>query len=526
MNMKKRGCIVLGIIAIAVISILVVGARIGANYTLQHFDRNEVCSRRLSMYYREAGQIALGMEEGIYTQESANEYLDKITDDMELIEQRFQKPTNKIVEVSIIEEPLANGMYVGGNKVYCTEEEIQDNTYRVALVRACYNLTEPAMMHGLEGYVFGEEPDRDNLREYYSKTEDISVLSLFGARFYEGWNTDEEIRIAKDTATSLVSYLVEQGKEEFILSQAVTAEKNEWLKSIGVERIYENPYEFADNLIDFSKSKEYSLIMYSDEANYYLTSIDSLSTTQAVEEFIYKDYEGRKYILDYLEENAPNNFQYIQTDVKPEYFISSTEPIFGGITVTSGKITLWFPFAHLHEYVHVITGLSAGAHKLWMNEGLAEYLSRIIYPNNYPVQVDFEGITPDNLPDSPEFYRIGMQYYKDQGGKFPPEEIDRRLYMDAIVYGSALESKVDESVAAGSIARIYGVNDFDKEGGNELTYKQAASFTAYLIDEFSLDTYLDYYIGARRGESFEEVFGITYEDAKEDWIEYFQRGLD
>ena len=474
------------------------------------------------MYYGETEQIDLGMEEAIYDEEIANEYLKKIANDIKTLEKKFEKPLNQPIKVYIIQKSLDTGMYIGEDAIYCTAEDIESNRYRLGLVRACYNLTEPAIIHGLVGYIFEEEVDLHKQSEYYDTAEDLSMLGLFGGRFYEEWNTEEELQIAKETATALVSYFIEQDRAELILSGEIGLnEKREWLKSIGVNRTYENQYEFEFNTFIYSKSGKYSLIINSDEASYYMNKVKYLSTVKEVEVFLDKDAKGRVYLLNYLEQNAPNNFKFINKDVKPEYYFLTASG-FRGDTAGGSKINLGAPVHHLHEYTHTLTGISFGVDKLWMQEGIAEYLSRAIYPDNYMIQLEFEGITADHLPEESDYYANMMAYYKAHGGAFLPEVIDTKLYVDACAYAS-FNSVEKLPSDRSTVGKQYSVASRHQGGGNELSYNQASSFTGYLIDQFSLDTYLGYCIGDQTTKTFEEVFGITYEEAKEAWLNKLNR---
>lgn len=346
MNMRKKQVdIVIGIVVVIIVLVncMLLIRKDNISYSLQAFERNEICNRRLNIYYGEIGQIGIGMEEAIYNQEKANEYLKKIANDIRTLEKKFEKSLNQPIKVYIIQTPLDSGMYIGGDAIYCTAEDIESDRYRLGLVRACYNLTEPAIIHGLVGYIFEEEVDLHKLSEYYDTAEDLSMLGLFGGRFYEEWNTEEELQIAKETATALVSYFIEQDREELILSGKIGLnEKKEWLKSIGVNRTYENKHEFEFNTFIYSKYGRYSLIINSDEASYYMNKVKYLSTVKEVEVFLDKDAKGRAYLLNYLEKNAPNNFKFINKAVKPEYYFltasGSRANIGGGWKINLGAL--------------------------------------------------------------------------------------------------------------------------------------------------------------------------------------------
>ena len=51
--------------------------------------------------------------------------------------------------------------------------------------------------------------------------------------------------------------------------------------------------------------------------------------------------------------------------------------------------------------------------------------------------------------------------------------------------------------------------------GNELTEYQSFSFTAHLIDQHGLATFLRF---CEENLPFEQAFGVPYEAAREDWL--------
>jgi len=492
------------------------------NYELQKFDRTEICNRRLTMYYGELDFIAIGIQESIYNEQLALEIPKKIVKDIKVIEDKFQKITNKPIQVHIIGASLNNNLnFIGGNVVYCTLDEFQSGAYREALVRACYNLTEPAIIIGLTEVIFGEPKDDENLISYYNNTEDMSILGLFGGRFYEGWNTPDEIQIAKDTATSLIKYLVENNGSDYVLSQEIASDnKREWLNSLGIKREYQNDYEGEFDHLTYSDSHKYSLIIKSMDASYNMVPLELVENASELENFLHKDFEGRKYILNYLKEEAPINFNFIYAKVKPDYYFSSSQTTNGSISMPGGRIVLGLnPAAHLHEFTHIITNLSNSNGKYWMQEGFAEYLSIVAYPDNYIVEVDFEGLKSDNLPESPEYWKVAAEYYKNHDGSFDKENINRRLYIDAYAYAT-LETEGTWRMGYKPISEIYKTAVGSTPEGNEISYIQACSFSAYLIENYTLEKYLGFYIGEEKNLKFVDVFGITYDEAKEKWLTY------
>jgi len=64
------------------------------------------------------------------------------------------------------------------------------------------------------------------------------------------------------------------------------------------------------------------------------------------------------------------------------------------------------------------------------------------------------------------------------------------------------------------VATNFGPNEQSKYYGLDLSYTEAMSFTAYLIDLKGLDGLFDFMASDK---SYEEFFGKTYYELEEDW---------
>lgn len=494
-------------------------------YELTTFDKNDIWSMKLEMYQKTEGSITLNMQESIFDEGQANNALKVMKNDLKSIE-KFNKLINEKIEVYIIDKVFFdNSIYVGGNKIYCTYDSFENNEYREQLVKAAYSLTEPAIIHGLTGYIFEKNVDIESLKNYYSKSDDISILGLFGARFYEEWNSEDDLKIAKDTATSLVKYCAENNKKDLVISQNIDNDlRQQWLNSLGISGSYENEYDLDFNVFTFDKSNQYSLIVDSDKATYNMFSFEYLDDSKDVEKFIYRDIQGRKEIIEYLENNAPENFKNIQVETKPVYSYREDIGNARGTYYKNGSITLYDNTSinpHLHEYVHLLCNVNDNR---WMAEGLAENLSISIYKDNYTLE---DWAIDVGNSDSESYVGIAEDYYLNHGGDITYGKWDGRLLLDARAYAAKKYYSDKGKLEVNSLnLPIYEIYDLSSDSfeGYELSYYEAASFAAYLIDKYSLDTYLSYYIGDLKNGTFEEAFGMSYSKAKEEWISYI--GMD
>lgn len=501
-------------------------------YSLEKFDRDEICNRRLSMYYGISDKVGIGISKSLYTEELAEEIEKTLNEDIKVIKDKFLELSSEGIEVYIIDNPLINkgySVYTGGNRIYCTVDDIRNKTYQTSLVRASYNLTEPALIHGLTKYIFGETTDTDKLCSYYNEIDDISILGLSGSRFYDLWNSKDEIEIAVDTAAALVSYIDQSYSKEVIMTRFYdTSIKTEWLKSIGVNKSFENKNEIKQGYYTYTSNKEYPLIIKSPEVTYYMVPMEYLKNASDIELFLCKDKKGRECIYQYLEENVPTYLKDINKDKDLEYLFTQSKDAFSQV-LPNGKIILTIPPFHLHEYAHTIALTSSFSHatKQWMREGIAEYLRYIISPNDYEMELmisDMEELNLIESPDLKEMWKDIWKYYKMYGGNNKLDIDNRKLYVDALAYGSFDSEIVFERSSFRPISQMYNIADEVDSLGNELNYKQACSFASYLIEEYSLKSYFDcYYIDDDTDKSFMEAFGVSYEEAKNNWLAYLER---
>lgn len=489
-------------------------------FSKQTFTRNSNYERTFHMLYGETKDVSIGFLENLFNEEEIGLKAKIVIEDVKKLEQVYSNDhySDKL-SIYILDSTIYDEPYVVGRNVFCSKDDFESGVYKEALTQGYFNLEDKSLSIGLAGYCFDEKFDNEVLIDYYSNEDDISVLGLFGGRFYDGFNTNVEIEIARKTTLSLTDYIIMKYGFDTLLNGFDAQLKQEWLDSLGIKREYDYPYEGKFTNFHFSKSSEYPLIVKTDQVTYYFQPIESvLNESQEIEYFIHKDIDGRKYILNFLKEHM-EDYRLINNSQIDCYVLSGTNEKNGGDTL-GNKITLYGRISpHLHEATHVFVRESLNAS--WKYEGMAEYINLIVYPYSYYKETLTKEYLENGTKNQSQVVKEAFEYYFNQGGRVTSTDgIDMRLYVDSIAYASLhTNSKIDQfNTLTTPINEVYGLKT--NMEGNELTYFQANSFLAYLADFYSIEDVIKFYT---TDLNIEDVFQKTYAELKAEWIAYLER---
>ena len=67
-------------------------------YSLEKFDRDEICNRRLNMYYGVSDKVGIGISKSLYTEELAEEIEKTLNEDIKVIKDKFLELSSKGIE--------------------------------------------------------------------------------------------------------------------------------------------------------------------------------------------------------------------------------------------------------------------------------------------------------------------------------------------------------------------------------------------------------------------------------------------
>ena len=195
-------------------------------------------------------------------------------------------------------------------------------------------------------------------------------------------------------------------------------------------------------------------------------------------------------ITYHIENKGARSFTSINTD--------------GKIEITLNNLTLR---TLEHELMHGFFVDYTDLNKYWIEEGFCEYVAYILYPDNKLV----EGISKMSVDD---LYEDGDFKRYLQSKNYDDNDIVR-LYFDYVVNRLYQGKDVsDYPKLKEKVATNFGPNEQSKYYGLELSYTEAMSFTAYLIDLNGLDGLFDFMSSEK---SYEEFYGKSYYILEKEW---------
>ena len=168
-------------------------------------------------------------------------------------------------------------------------------------------------------------------------------------------------------------------------------------------------------------------------------------------------------------------------------------------------------------------------HGHWRQEGLAEYLSIIVYPCSYNRML-FEDVGLGRYFFDEAIEKFGPIIY-ERYTRYTSNELcftsfDMRALIDAIAYTLLFAYDEDGLLRRLSILKpLYHLpyinSNLEGDGiGNKKSYLEASSFIAFLADSYTFETTLRL---TETWVSVEEIFGKSYEELWNEWTDWLSR---
>ena len=334
--------------------------------------RNDGYGATFEVYSTQRAGVILNVQKSIFEQQSAADFLHTIERDIRNIEETFPKLEAPVLSVYLVDKTIDGYVCQYDKSIYCTEADINNKTYFDALIEALFDFQQPWMLEGAAAFVSERNVDETALRAYYSTKHDSNILSLFAGYFCEDFATQEELQVAKDTAAALAKYVIENYGMESFLSGVTPEQKQAWLISIGATKVYTNEDEESFNGYTYSRSKEYPLIVTTDQAVFYLMRI--LGELESVEQVKQVLRETQKCITDmkaFIKDNAPQSYELIKKTIdEPIHYYFQAHTINGreGLESEYGKmVKLSATWAIPHETAHILIP-AQGSSSTWRYE--------------------------------------------------------------------------------------------------------------------------------------------------------------
>lgn len=485
------------------------------------------------------GQLTIGIAENFVEPQDIQELAGKVIDLYHSLYTQSPIPLNRPISVYILPDPNNGKCYSRDNLVFASPNELDSRSFFEELLGAGTGIGEYWILNGLASLASGEEPDREILKTWYEKTNDLDIAGLFFAHFQEDWASEEEIQIAQMSAASLLDYALNQEDipVEKLAQQVNNDVRTRWLDSLGVHRTVVYPFDGRFIGFTYYRKGDCSLNILAGNIRYCLDRLSDqeyFDEISEVEFFLDQTYYGRQAMEEYLLSEVPSISSLMDREEVILYYIQEMEPgdrralgfTNGNIITINQEAVYYYP---LHEIVHTFNWNSTlDSSSAMLKEGFAEYLGKLLplYPQSekHCIFQDLAGkahgaesIVPGTSYCyylDPEQLEAARQWYFAQGGRMDSEEaIDPRLFVDAVAFATLYRDAYGGSRGV-PIGEKYGHLSPDSQDGLELSYTQAASFVGWLCDTYTLGRVLDVYIN--RAED-RQLDGKTYEDLKSAW---------
>ncbi|QRN82931.1 hypothetical protein JR338_10995 [Chloroflexota bacterium] len=515
-------------IIILLLGILLLASQVGCSgqkldFQVSEHPANDLIPNAFTNHTVSTAQFDLHIQDSIFETEMGQELYDLILADYTALSTLLQ--ADKHLDIYVMDEPLVDDILLDGTSIYCSIKDVKKGYYQTALVNAYTGFSLPWKLAGVEGAVFGNEIEVDELQEYYSDEANYKTLSLFPSFFFGVYTDHNTLETARDTAASLVNFIVaEQGPDALYQTISQTDYRQAWLESIGVNGTYEPVYDlgFLEEMA-FSSSEDYTMIFTSANRTYSFSENFTDSPTPMM--YLLSNFNtGMENMMAYIKDAAPGYFAQIEpTWEAPIYYYfdgdlrrSYSEP---------SKASLYFPSYSLSNLIYETTLYLFPEPKsetqVWKSVGLAEYMFTMADVPDLGLY-NYFSLSADDLTGNDALFLTALQEYYLSKSDYPEtlNDIDNGLVYEGMAMVALSNPLLDieyPRMATWPIAAFTNQeNKYLAYPGNSLTYPEAYLFTKYLVDIFGLESMLDY-CSYSSATAFENTFGLSFYDAFADF---------
>lgn len=478
------------------------------------------------------GACTMSIHQDIYQEDQAQKLWKIVQYDLQALSSLVEMEAEQFepFTIFVVQETFL-GVERYDDRLYCTAGDIESGAYRQALTGVALGIEEYWKTLGLQNCLLDTSVDIAQLKAAYEQASDLDRLSMFISYFTEPFVSAEESALAQQTATAITRYILEHYGIDALVGKDDIAYKQEWLQSIGVDRIYSDPYAQVLQDYRFTKANGYALVAITSlNHRFYLQPVEDMQTARDVRIFLYEAAAYSQSLLDLFREEAPDYYKTVKSRWEGQLNIFCNTGGGSYVQPTARKVKLQLSYAYMHELTHILHPTPKNiryATEILPYEGLCEYVSSLFpfYSNTrmcyedvlckYQHTGDAAGEGKSSNADNRKYWaRVTEIYLANAAMPASIEEMDMALFIHAQVLAPMrYAEELKNSIWSSPLLRL------DSDG---FTSFQAGSFTGYLIRQSSLNTYLDYCAGIK---TFEQAFGLSYEEAKENWYTYVEKDM-
>lgn len=492
----------------------------------KYHPRDKLCGVSFTMWSAEKDGIQYGFNQTCFTKEEAEKYIPVIEQSIVTVREKMKDvdsfSQDVELQVLVLDDVSTFNLSQVEGAVILAKDELENEQYRFPLFLSITHLCENSQSFGAYAYIFGLEYDNERIKEYLSKEENRPVLDLFYPRMSEIYSNSEDIGMFQQILVSLATELIEENGLNAYFEETFTKKTvNDWLDKIGSEIRCDNDNVEYVSCLEFKKDNKYDFHIECENVTYQFEACkSSFESAEELGTFIVAEMKARDAIARYLKDNNVTspmfdeafqlNYEIIGDKVQT---MSNTESEGKSASIHIYERYKWiFQETTTHELTHAYVGMVYGD-KAWMNEGLAEYFSMIIFPQSSRRETFYASIEKAES-DAECLWRTN--YVTMEGVPENIEDFNMSSYLDGCVIAYWDGDKTLE----GNLRlekMLWEIGAAKKsEKGSELSYWEAESFVEYLMEQSSFETTWNCMVN---NMNFEEVYGKTYDELKTEWIQ-------
>ncbi len=513
-----------------------------------------------------------------YKNENIEVQIANNVENSEEIFQSIERDLNIINNFEPIEKltvRVDNKFLKGNDKsgVECNGEFVKTPQFKQLLIANAYDLYDNWKAVGIYGNLFGDEMNvnfvstnaNDKATEQnQGKVDFVSYyrnhnFSLFGAHFFPDFSSEEEIKNLTFASTSLVKYLLDNGKKEKLLKEEISIEDiKPWAEQNNIDLTYlealynhineirvSNPSEFMKLYIDTRRD----INGYSMELAAPGEEFDTASELENAIKFFDENIEKHRQLM---KEKAPNFYkEYEKPLTQVPKIIYEINAVGGSNSFDEFDNRVYFTSrsVHLHEYCHYLMKASFENHGIkitkpaWVVEGIDPYLD--YYYHLYNSKDSMNSYIERNILDIEHFEKTKkeepvrynrLKVYADVlRANFTIEELADfdKIYRDEEKYKKLVHIKYGSALGYPKAYQIFGLTDSRLRAfnlgrhsypgiseANNQNYYANVSFFGYLVETYGYEKMLYFSVQDFSKITFEEYFGKSYKELDADWKKY------
>lgn len=491
--------------------------------TENYHDRDAACDVSFMMWSMERDGIQYGFDQKGFTREEAQSYMLEVEESIYTIQNQMKDvdsfPRDKELQILILDDISTVAALAGNEVLVLGRTELETGEYRFPLFLSICGLPENSHSFGAYEYVFGIGYNNDQIKEYLSREENLSVLNLFYPRISENYSDKEDAEMSAQILASFAAEAIQEAGLEHYLREPSTEEAvNDWLRKIGSDRQYADGNLDCLNQLEFHRDSTNDFNITCGNVTYYIKDFQSFfDSVSEMEDLLVWEIKTRGALEQYLRENNVSSPMFDPAFRLTYEFIENNASAMSqtGSKDNSSLILLYDASQETltHELAHAFVGM-VNDDKRWMNEGFAEIFSMTVFPEPYRKDAFYNGIRNNA--------NIGVlyidSYVKTEGVPEKPEDLNISTVMDATLYAYWCgDEEVQVPILMYTLADTGHIGS--SEPGAELSYWEAESFVTYLIENYSFE---DTWNCMTSDLSFEEVYGKPYKLLKREWMFYIR----